>query len=1002
MQLPDTPSILVLLVASDGARWLPEVLEGLRAQAGAIDVLAVDNASADGSAALLEKRFGARRIVALERRVGYGRALAAALKVVGDRAIAADAFLLLHDDVALAPGALDAMVDVLRGDGVGIVGAKLVEWEDPSRLQEIGQSTDRFGRIVAIVERGELDQGQHDGVHDVLYATSAALLVGREVVERLGLFDLRYVALREDLDLCWRARIAGYRTLVTSDATARHAAAGIRELRGAPIKGRARFLGDRNMLATLLKNYGAARLSLALPATLGISLLNVLLFIVRGHRRAALQVLEAIRWNVAHLPSTIRARRRVQRARATGDREITRFMHRGATRLRDRFERAVETVVGAVEEGEEEDLAAPPPHFVDRVRRHPGAALAVLGVAAFLIGARTLWTDAPLAGADMLPFPPRAGDLFEEFASGWRGAGSGGSGPATPGIALLGILAFLSFGSTWLAQRVLVLGLIAVAALSARRLARALGLGPSGRRIAAIAAATSPLLLGAYGSGRLLDLVLVATAPLLLAPLLRAAGVLPAGGWRSGAAGAAGLAAVASLSPWALAFVAGAGAVLAIVRRGALLAVLRRTAFMVGGALVLLLPWSVELFRPGSPLGAGAASGAAAIGDLLGLAAGEPRPVPFALGFGLTAAAVAGLGAMRGTRAALAWLGLAGVVAAWAVARGVPWIAPRASLPLAAAAVAVPVLAGAAFEAGLPALRARVFGLRHLAFGLAGAAFVAQVLVAGAWVAGGRLEGTVAGARLAPAFFTDEARLVGAFRVAWVGDDRGATTVAITWPEGATMRSYLARPAGAGADTLERIAGAAIGGATDAAGRMLATLGVRYVIVRPEVLAPVRDAFARQVDLAFAQRFNGAEVLRNEAWLPVEVAVAAPGWATAGDLDVLGVAERSARASVGGRRQRSGTYRGGTRRGATRRGATTVLLAEDFSPRWHARQGEALGPPQRSFGWATRFAGRRRFEVVIAWGGQGRHRAALGGEALIVAAFGLWWSQRAAREEEPA
>ena len=78
MELPKDPSILVLLVASDGAVWLPDVLKGLRAQQyRPIKVLAVDNASGDGSGAILAKAFGVRRVVTLERRIGYGRALAA-------------------------------------------------------------------------------------------------------------------------------------------------------------------------------------------------------------------------------------------------------------------------------------------------------------------------------------------------------------------------------------------------------------------------------------------------------------------------------------------------------------------------------------------------------------------------------------------------------------------------------------------------------------------------------------------------------------------------------------------------------------------------------------------------------------------------------------------------------------------------------------------------------------------------------------------------------------
>src|SRR5439155_24494280 len=102
------------------------------------------------------------------------------------------------------PASIESMIAALRRERVGIVGAKLVEWNQPEMLQEVGLTTDRFGRIYNPLERGELDQGQHDGLKEVFYCTSACLLVAREVIERVGLFDLRFVALRDDYDLSWR------------------------------------------------------------------------------------------------------------------------------------------------------------------------------------------------------------------------------------------------------------------------------------------------------------------------------------------------------------------------------------------------------------------------------------------------------------------------------------------------------------------------------------------------------------------------------------------------------------------------------------------------------------------------------------------------------------------------------------------------------------------------------------------------------------------------------
>lgn len=1000
MELPKDPSVLVLLVATDGAKWIPEVLSGLRAQQHRpIDILAIDNASSDGSGDLLVQALGARRVVTLERRVGYGRALAVALKVASDRDARADAFLLMHDDASLESGALDAMLEAMRGDGIGIVGAKLLEWSDPTLLQDVGMTTDRYGRGVQTVERGELDSGQYEGVREVLYATSAAILIHRSVVETVGLFDLRYVALRDDLDLCWRARLAGIRTVVTMEASARHASAGIRALRASPISRRSRYFADRNLIATLIKNYSWPRLVVALPATIVISLLNAILFFFSGRRSAAVQVLEAVQWNAVHLPSTLRARHRAQHGRRVRDAEIIELMHRGATRLRAQLERAVDLVVGTVDEASDADVDAPPPRLIDRIRAHPGATAALAVTIVWLVGARTLLFTGQIAGADLAPFPNGARDLIGEFFSGWRGPAAGGAAPASPGLALLGVLTVICVGSAWLAQRALLLGLPVMGAVSMFRLVRALGLGPGARRVAVVTYTLSPLFLASFGAGRIVDLVVLVAAPGLVLSLLRGAGVVSARGWRDTAAGIAGCALATSLAPWSLVFVAGATVVLLPVS-AARATLLRRGGVMIAGALALLFPWSIELFRAGSPFGFGGRDPLAGMRDLLGLSPSFVHPVPSVLRYGLIVAAICGVVVVRADRrrvaSAFGVLGTGGLFIAWAVERGVPWIAPRASLPLVASAVAACVLAGLAFDEASTRLGARAFGRAHLLAGVVGVALGAQLAASGAWLGRGAFGGLAEAGTLIPSFVASEAERAGAFRVAWIGGTATSPTVDVTGPGGGTMRTYLARPAGAGASALIRATGAIVSGSTGSGGRLLATFGVRYVIVRPDADSAVATAIARQVDLGFSRRFHGAMVYRNEIGLPVAASVRAPGWVVAGarGLDAAAGAEPSPLAGEGFTQHGSSGFVGVT--GAR---AKTVMLAQDYSSRWRARIDGAVAKPARSFGWATRFLippGVHR--VRIDWTGQRRHDLMLLVQLLIVGSFVGSWSQRAARD----
>src|SRR5712692_1424898 len=215
-----TPNVLVVLVSRDGREWLRRCLASLARQThDRLGVVAVDNGSTDGSVELLESSLGPERVIRLSENRGFPGAAAQALRLPA--ASKADFVLLLHDDTLLAPEAISRLVEASRGmDGGGVVGPKILDAEDPKVLSEIGLSADRFGYPFSPLEKDEIDQGQYDRVREVLYVSSAAMLVSREVSERIGGLDERFVAQQEDLAFCWRARLAGFRVMRTPQAVA--------------------------------------------------------------------------------------------------------------------------------------------------------------------------------------------------------------------------------------------------------------------------------------------------------------------------------------------------------------------------------------------------------------------------------------------------------------------------------------------------------------------------------------------------------------------------------------------------------------------------------------------------------------------------------------------------------------------------------------------------------------------------------------------------------------
>lgn len=995
MSVPTDAAVLVVLVASDGAmRWLPEVLDGVAAQTyRPIDMIALDNATGDGVGDLLLERLGERRVARVDQRLPYSRAVGTAITIAGERGLGGDAILLLHDDCVLDPDVLAELVEALRLDGVGIAAPRLVDLDEPLVLQDVGQTTDRFGRAVPRIERGELDAGQHSGVRAVLYATSAAMLIETELVRRIGLFDERFEGFREDLDLCWRARICGSLTVVCSDVRARHAAATVRNLRPSPARGRSRELSERHLVATLLKNYARPRALVAVPATLLISLANAFLFLASGRRRLSAQVLRAVAWNLAHLRATLRERRRVQSIRTEDDAVVSLLQHHGSRRVRAQIERAMERLVGDMHIDDEVELDAPPPTILGRIRARPLAAALLLALVLGAFAARDLFSAGILAGADHGRFPTSPGGFLDAFASGWRGPS--GAAPTTPGMLLLGIGSFLSFGSTWLAHRLLLLSLVPLAAGGAAWAARRLGLGRRAQMAAAFAYGLSPPVLGSFADGRLIEGLILAVLPWVLPALLDRSSVRT----RTGLGGVAIVVAlVVSLAPWMVIALAMMGVTLAGLRRS--VGPLRVTGLLITVALVANFPWSVELFRVGSPLFAGGATGPASVAEIWsGLPAGI---LPVALAFAFPAMAILGVAVARADQRALArelaWLAVLSLIWAGFVGR-FPVLAPRPALPLAVAAVCGVLLIGIATERLGPLLRHHAFGASHLAALIIGVLMIGQIGATLGFILDGPQRDLGIGRGIIPEFFSTEAER-GAFRILWLDGSAREPRFALTGAQGATMVEAYDRPAGPGYDAAERAVGIIAGQAGSAVGRILATIGVRYVVVRPTASPDLVVAVGDQIELSFEQEISGASIFSNALDLYTAASMRSPAWASVSskDLDAAQGVESNPFPGPPLRALAPGSYEG-----TAAKDARAILLGEPFHGGWRAFLGDRELLPRRSFGWATGFD----LEVPliedqalrIVWRGQFVHRIALLLWAVLLLLLAAAWGRGPSAEE---
>ena len=882
------PSVLAVVVATDGAATLPRTLSSLATQDhDALQVVAVDNGSDDASRDILIDHLGPERVLVAERDLGFGGAVGMALDA--EVAHGPDYVLFVHDDLALEPDAVRHLVDAMEADpDLAVVGCKLVEWDDPRHLQAVGMSVDVTGRADPGVEPDELDQGQRDHESATLYVSTAGMMVRRDRFEALGRFDHRYHLFRDDLDLCWRAWLRGWSVEVVPEATGVHEASAstYRRLGQTAFLG-PRYFAERNTLATLLKNYGPLRLLYVIPLFLVVGVAKVLGFVVTRRIGDASQTLRAWAWNVLHLRETWRLRHQVQTTRERTDGEVAQHFARVTARLRAYAEAVGDVVSGGSDEIAimEDDGApdAPEPTWgervVTRIRTSPvGVAAVVLGLLGLVVALPLLDRD-PLVGGGLAAWPSGIWTIARGYVLPWTVGDLPAVSDADPAQVLLTVPSLLTAGSTWAAPKLLLLLLLPVTWASTLRAARLV----TRRRLPRVAAATlyalSPPMLAALRTGRIGAALAAAALPLVVIAVARATlPDVPADrAWRATAAAALAAAAAVGFEPGTgallLVAVVVAATGIALGTAGRVPERLGRLGLVVLGAGLVLAPWVPQLRQAWEPA---TVVDQAPLWRLLLLTPDLPGfPGPL-LGLGLVAASLLGIALAVhrvGLAAGLAALYLAGVGLSWVVLRSGGPAGVWPGTPLLVAALAAAGLLALAFTLAGDALADYGFGWRQVASLVAAVLVVAGVAAAGVGLVGSAWDRYRTQADVLPAFLASEVDVedVGPFRVLVLAD-AGADGSDITWSvtdaDGPTMASWgHVLPEDVEADLAAAVA-ALVRGQDPAAAASLGRRGIRYVVVPEEGSSePLAARLRSQLDLVEQPVADGV-VLRVTTWLP--------------------------------------------------------------------------------------------------------------------------------------
>ncbi len=847
------PPVVAVVVTCDPGPWLEDALASLAAQDyPSLSLLVVDNASEEPIVARVASVVPSAYLHRLEENRGFGAGANAVLSLVEHAAF----FLFCHDDVVLAPDALRKLVEEAYRSNAGIVAPKYLDPDGTGRILQLGLGMDRFGAPVRRIERGELDQSQHDAVQEVFAAPGGCTLVRGDLFAVLGGFDEAIFMLGEDVDFAWRARLAGARVVVQPAAEVRHVEATSARRRLLP---EARALQWRHELRAVLKNYGRARRFSVGARLVLLSVAEIVYFLLRAKTWRAKQVVAAWRWNFAPEQGLKAARAEVAARRRVSDRVVVQLFSRRTSRLA-RFARV------ALERRLDDRGRPGGEHHRRRGRRgRPVVIAATVAAVVLVLGARSvLFGPTPLVG-QLAPIPA-PGMLLGRFFGGWQDAGLQAPGPTSPAFALLGGLAALfSFARGFL----LVGGLAACVVAGAFGIARLVRpLGPPGARlIGALAYLAMPLAWNDVAAGDVKALIAYGATPWILLRLARASGTAPFVLARGRVALlleclalgvlvaiAASFVPALALVTVAIALLLGFGGLLSGTGRGAG----RIVIVGIGGTLVafiLCLPWSASFLQPGARwsvvLGAaGRPSAAPSLGSLMRFDLGPMGHSILGLSWFLAAALVLLVGhEERFTWGSRYWAVVLGTLAfCWAADQG--WLgegggALRLLLAPVAAGLAAAIGLGAASVAG--DLRRSRFGWRHVAVlgcGLAGIVGIFPVL---AGSLNGRFGQPTTGFDAVLSFRSpDRPAARDATKVLWVGDPtalplpswqiRPGLAAAVSLGEPNATRWWLSANPGMANAMIEALQQAQAGRSVRL-GAALAAFGVAEIVV-PSATAP--------------------------------------------------------------------------------------------------------------------------------------------------------------------
>ena len=254
-KIPHLPTVAIVVLNYNGLSLLKAYLPTLLLYSHGYGIIIIDNGSTDGSVDYLRNHFPTVTCMVHDGNYGVAKGYNVALKQ-----IKATYYVLLNNDLLVTANWLTEMLALMEHDpSIGFCQPKILSLQRPDEFDYAGAAggfIDMYGypfcrgRIFNHIEK---DSGQYDDTRAIFWTSGACVLVRAKAFHTLGGFDELFFAHFEEIDLCWRAHIAGWKVYYCGTSTVYH-------LGGATLayqSPRKTYLNFRNRLLMLYKYHPA-------------------------------------------------------------------------------------------------------------------------------------------------------------------------------------------------------------------------------------------------------------------------------------------------------------------------------------------------------------------------------------------------------------------------------------------------------------------------------------------------------------------------------------------------------------------------------------------------------------------------------------------------------------------------------------------------------------------------------------------------------------------------